>query len=277
MQSILVPTDFSPTSKNAARYALELARQLGIKRIVLYHSYEIPVTVDPLMPGVQMLDIESLKTNSEKSIENFELQIKAFAGDVEIDSVNEYGALADGLDEVCAKANAALVVMGITGGSVMEEKLVGSNTVSVAKHTKVPVIIVPAGASFNRIGAVMLAGDFDKADTTIPVQRIKKILDQLQAKLLVFHLEKKEPVTIPSAVMAEDYAMHGALEELHPAYFFAQHNNFADSVNDFVHEHGVDLIISVPKEHGFFAGLFSESHTKILAFHSHVPVMVVHK
>jgi nucleotide-binding universal stress UspA family protein len=277
MQSILVPTDFSLTSKNAARYALELARQLGVKKIVLYHSYEIPISIDPIAPGIQMLDLESLKTNSEKSIEHFELQVRAFAGDIEIDRINEYGALADGLDEVCAKAGAGLVVMGITGGSVVEEKLVGSNTVSVAKHTKIPVIIVPAGAAFSRISTVMLAGDFDKADTTIPVQRIKKFIGQAQAKFVVFHLEKKEPVTIPSAVMAEDYAMHGALEELHPGYFFAQHKNFAEGVNDFVREHQVDLIISVPKEHGFFAGLFSESHTKILAFHSHVPVMVMHK
>jgi nucleotide-binding universal stress UspA family protein len=71
MKSILVPTDFSPTAKNAAMYALQLAQQLGIKRVVLYHSYEIPVTVDPLMPGIQMLDIESLKVNSGKSLEIF--------------------------------------------------------------------------------------------------------------------------------------------------------------------------------------------------------------
>jgi nucleotide-binding universal stress UspA family protein len=277
MKSILVPTDFSPTAKNAAMYALQLAQQLGIKRVVLYHSYEIPVTVDPLMPGIQMLDIESLKVNSGKSLENFELQIKAFANGVEIDHINEYGALADGLDDVCAKADAGLVVMGITGGSVLEEKLVGSNTVSVAKHTTVPVIIVPAEASFNRISSVMLASDFDKADTTVPVARIKKLLNQTQAKFYVFHVEKNEPVAIPSEVMAEDYAIHGALEELHPSYHFAQHKNFAEAVNDFVSDHQVDLIISVPKEHGFFAGLFSESHTKMLAFHSHVPVMVVHR
>lgn len=277
MQSILLPTDFSPTAKNAARYALELAKQLGIGRVVMYHSYEIPITIDPIAPGVQMLDLESMKTNSAKSLDSFAMQVKAFAGDVAIEQLNEYGALAGGLDEVCGKVNADLVVMGITGGSVLEEKLVGSNTVSVAKHTKVPVIIVPAEASFKQIRSVVLASDFEKTDTTVPVARIKQFIGEAQAKLVVFHLEKKEPVTIPSEAMAEEYAAHTALQELNPEYHFAENKNFAEAVNDFVAEHSIDMIISIPKEHGFFAGLFSESHTKILAFHSHVPVMVIHK
>lgn len=277
MQSILLPTDFSPTAKNAARYALELAKQLGIPRVVLYHSYEIPLTIDPISPGVQMLDMESVKANAARSLENFEVQVKAFAGDIQVEHLNEYGALADGLDEVCTKTNAALVVMGITGGSVLEEKLIGSNTVSVAKHTRVPVIIVPAGASFNRVRSVMLASDFERADTTVPVQRIKQFIDRAGAKFFVFQVENKEPVTLPSEVMGEDFAVHDVLQELNPEYHFTENKNFAEAVNDFVTEHAIDLVISVPKEHGFFAGLFAGSHTKILAFHSHVPVMVVHK
>ena len=277
MESILLPTDFSQTAKNAAVYALNLARQLGIKRLVLYHSYEIPVTIDPIVPGVQMLDIESLKINSMKALENFEVQIKAFANGIEVEHINEYGDLNEGLDDVCAKANASLVVMGISGGGILEEKLVGSNTVSVAKHTKVPVIIVPASATFERVRSVMIASDFDKADTTIPVKKIRTFIEGSQAKLFVFHVEEKEPVTTPSSVLAESYAMHDALQELDPEYHFSHHKNFGEAVNDFVSEQHIDLIISVPKEHGFFAGLFSESHTKILAFHSHVPVMVVHK
>jgi nucleotide-binding universal stress UspA family protein len=137
MQTILLPTDFSATAKNAALYALQLAEQVGAKNLVLYHSYEIPVTIDPLVPGLQMLDIETLKKNSEKGLSNFELELKPFANNVTISSISEYGALASGLDELCARVHAGLIVMGITGGGLLEEKLIGSNTISVAKQ-KVP-------------------------------------------------------------------------------------------------------------------------------------------
>jgi nucleotide-binding universal stress UspA family protein len=50
-----------------------------------------------------------------------------------------------------------------------------------------------------------------------------------------------------------------------------------NGINQFVDEQQVDLVITVPKEHNFFAQLFSSSHTKKLAFHSHVPILVLSK
>jgi nucleotide-binding universal stress UspA family protein len=279
METILLPTDFSPTAKNAALYALKLAEQLGVKKLVLYHSYEIPVTIDPLVPGIQMLDMESLKQGGEEAVNNLALQLKDFAGSIQIDTINEYGALADGLDEVGARTNAGLVVMGITGGGILEEKLIGSNALSVAKHTKVPVIIVPSKAAFTRIESVMLASDFDKSDKTIPVEPIRKIVEETKAKLLVFHLEENEDensVTYSSAPEGESYALYTLLQDLAPEYHFEKDKDFVEAINEFALEKGVDLIITIPKKHGFFDGLFSTSHTKALAFHSHVPLMVVH-
>lgn len=278
METILLPTDFSSTAKNAAMYALKLAAQLGVKKIVLYHSYEIPVSIDPLTPGVQMLDIESSRENSAHSLENFKVQINAFATDITIETINEYGALADGLDDVCAKTNAGLVVLGITGGSLIEEKLIGSNALSVAKHTRVPVIIVPAKTQFTRISSVMLTSDFDKADTTIPVTAVRKILEETKAKLYVFHMEETDDeygVTYPSNVIGESYALYSILQDLNPEYHFSKNKHFVEGVNEFVLEKEIDLVINIPKKHGFFESLFKESHTKMLAFHSTVPVMVI--
>jgi len=280
MKNILVPTDFSTTAKNAALYALKLAEQLGVKKLVLYHSYEIPITIDPLVPGIQMLDMESLQEGSAKGLENFKLQIQQFAGNITIDKVSEYGSLREGLDEVCKKVGAALVVMGITGGGLLEEKLIGSNTISVAKHSKIPVIIVPANAHFTWIEEIMLTSDFDKADTTIPVEAVRKIVTETKAKLLVLNVEAgsdEESNMTPSAIMGESFAMHTLLEDLNPEYHFSHNKNYVEAINEFAFENKIDLIITVPKKHGFFESLFSASHTKMLAFHSHLPLMVIHE
>ncbi len=157
-----------------------------------------------------MLDIESLKEASEKNIAEFELKVKAFAGDIEIDALSEYGALTAGVDEVCQRAGAELVVMGITGGNLLEEKLIGSNTLSVAKNTNIPVIIVPLGVSFTRIEEVMLTGDFEE-DTTIPLEHITKILAETKAKLFVYNTGLKNDPGI-------SYAIHQQLDSLDPEY-----------------------------------------------------------
>jgi nucleotide-binding universal stress UspA family protein len=280
METILLPTDFSPTAKNAAMYALKLAEQLGVKRLVLYHSYEIPVTIDPLAPGMQMLDMASIKANSENAIEKLQLQLKSFADGIIIDTVNEFGALSEGLDDVCTKVNAGLIVMGITGGGIVEEKLIGSNTLSIAQHTRVPVIIVPAKTKFTRIESIMLTSDFDKADKDIPIDLVRNILDETWAKLFVFHVAEETDdasgVTYASNVTGETYALFTLLQDLKPEYHFSKNKNFVEAINDFALANQIDLIITIPKKHGFFEALFKESHTKMLAFHSEVPLLVVH-
>lgn len=279
MDTLLLPTDFSATALNAGKYALQLAAQVGATRLVLYHSYEIPVTIDPMTPGLQMLDVEGMKTASEEGLESFKQQLAPFANGITLDTFNEYGALTDGLDEVCKKMNAGLVVMGITGGGILEEKLVGSNAVSVAKHTSVPVIIVPATVSFTPVEQIMLTSDFEKSDETIPVELVRRIVHETKAKLYIFNIEEEvdEYATdYPGTEMQESYALHDLLNDLNPEFHFSENTNFVEAVNEFAAEYQVDLIITIPKKHGFFGSLFAESHTKKLAFHSNVPVMVIH-
>jgi nucleotide-binding universal stress UspA family protein len=277
MQVLLLPTDFSGTSKNAGMYALKLAEQLGVSKIVLYHSYEIPVTIDPMVPGIQMLEIDSLKEDSAKGLDRFRLELLPFAKKgITIENFNEYGALSEGLDDVCKAVKADLVVMGIAGGGLIEETLIGSNTLSVAKHTHIPVIIVPAAVTFSPIEEVMLTSDFDKEDRQVPVEAVRKLIAETKAKLFVFHIDE-EADEYPPGKAGGEYALHSLLHELNPEFHFSQNKNYTEAVNDFASEYQVDLIITIAKNHGFFGNLFAESHTKKLAFHSHVPVMVIHE
>ncbi|NCI47522.1 universal stress protein [Sediminibacterium soli] len=278
MDTLLLPTDFSATAQNAARYALQLAEQLSVKKIVLYHSYEIPVTIDPMVPGIQMLEVDTLKEESEHGLAKFRSDLLPFSKNVLIEIFNEYGDLAEGLDDVCNKVKADIVVMGITGGGALEEKLIGSNAVSVAKHTHTPVIIVPAGCSFTRIEEIMLTSDFDRKDSKVPVELVRKIVQETKAKLFVFAIEDDpEEYEDDTTHSAEDYALHRLLNDLSPEFHFSENANFTEAVNDFASEYGIDLVITIAKKQGFFGSLFSESHTKQLAFHSQVPVMVIHE
>jgi hypothetical protein len=49
-----------------------------------------------------------------------------------------------------------------------------------------------------------------------------------------------------------------------------------EATNTFLHQHKIDLLITIPKRRSFFYTIFKRSHTKMMAFHSNVPLMVVH-
>jgi hypothetical protein len=126
----------------------------------------------------------------------------------------------------------------------------------------------------------MLLSDFDRADKTIPVAPLRKIIEETKAKLFVFNIEEEVDefgLTYPSNVMGESYAVHTLLEDLQPEYHFTKNKHYMQAIDHFVKEHHIDLIITIPQKHGFFESLFNASHTKTLAFHSHTPLMVMHR
>jgi nucleotide-binding universal stress UspA family protein len=282
MKTIVVPTDFSATAANAADYAVHFAQQVKAERIVLLHAYEIPVAIDPMMPGIQIPEIDGFKESAENRLYQFraDLLLKYVNTGIVFDILAVYGSILSALEDFSEKEPIELVVMGITGGGALEETLIGSNTVHIAEHSHIPLMIVPAKAPFKPIQKLLFSCDFNDAEKYIPVSQIANIQQLTNAALLVFNIESEPDEfeqTFPGTVMGESFAVHSVLESLNPTYHFSHEENFVEGINQFVDENQIDLVITVPKEHSFFAQLFSASHTKKLAFHSHVPLLVLSK
>ncbi len=282
MQTIIVPTDFSTTAANAAAYAIQFAEQIKVKRILLFHAYELPIALDPLMPGVQMLELDSYKEVATNNLENFrnELRSKFPNSTIQLDVAVEYGSITGGIEMIATREKIELIIMGITGGGALEETLIGSNTTSVAGALGMPVLIIPPHARFIPITKIMLSCDFEQADKYIPVDIIRQMIQDTKAKLLVFNIEvdmEESNAKYPATMMGEGFAVHTLLQEFQPEYHFTKNKEYVDGVNEFADSHQVNMIISIPKRHGFFEKLFIKSSTKKLAFHTHLPLLVVHK
>jgi nucleotide-binding universal stress UspA family protein len=278
MKIILVPTDFSPAAKNAATYAIELAKQVGVIKVILYNAYQVPVTIDPAMPVMQLVNMEELKGISETGLTNLkeELSVK-FQDEIVIETLGEFAVLPVNIDDACERTGANLIVMGITGsGGSFEDVFIGSNTISVVNHTKNPVLIVPSNVSFKPVKKLLLVCDFKKVGETTPVHPLKSILRDIEAKLLVLNVSSTNIEGDP-AMLEQKEILDNLLKGYNPEYHFINSDNFADSINEFTVVNMVDMIITIPKKHGFFDNIFRKSHTKQLAFHTHVPLMCIHE
>ena len=275
MKTILVPIDFSATATNASNYALALAKQYSINRIVLYNAYQAPVSVDPMVPTVQLLDIDLMKKSSQEGLTQAKKALEHLdSKDIQIDTFSEYNILTGGINELCAAVSADLVVMGITGGGAVTETLIGSNAVSVSQHSKLPVIIVPPNSVFEKINKLVLACDFEQVEETTPMKPLTKLLEITGAELHVLHVNTPSNKIIDHSF--ENMILDRMLKGFSPTYHFIENESFTAGINLFSEKNKIDLIITMPKKHGFFDSLFKKSHTKKLAFHSHLPLMVMH-
>ena len=274
MKTILVPTDFSATARNAALYAIELGNQLKAAKIILYNAYQSPVITEPTMPVMQMLDIDTLNKISDDGMKLFKSSLNLDAlGNMQIEEINEFAVLPNSIGEICSRTGADLIIMGITEASKFEEVLIGSTAISVVKNTKIPVIIIPPNAACNKIKQVMLACDYKKVEETTPLEPIKKLLEATNAKLVVLNINQKQSNT--DKVQSE--LLQSMLQSFNPEFHNVNTEDFIGGINDFAETNNIDMIITIPKKHGWLEGLFKESYTKQLAFHSRVPLMCIHE
>ena len=277
MQTIIVPTDFSETSYNAARYALGLAHQMNTARIVLYHAYELIVPIPDVPTSVPMVNPEELRSASLEGLDKMKRELEPLVPEnAALESRAENHLLPANIDQVVKQEQADLVVMGITGGSQLEEILVGSNTIDVVKHTTCPVIIVPASARFKPIRKIVFACDFRKVVETTPVQPLKKLLNVFRPELHVLNIDH-ESRHFTSDTPYETLMLDTLLDGYNPQFHFIDHTNVVQGIMDFAAKQEADLILIIPKKHGLFDHIFKRSRTTQLAFHTHIPLLAMHE
>jgi nucleotide-binding universal stress UspA family protein len=67
------------------------------------------------------------------------------------------------------------------------------------------------------------------------------------------------------------------LEAVRPFYHFIAHAKLEEGINEFVAANQLDILVVLPKRHGFFERMFHVSQTKQLALHCHIPILALHE
>jgi nucleotide-binding universal stress UspA family protein len=273
MKTILVPTDFSNTSVHAARYALKFAKQTGSK-ILLLHAYLSPSSM-PIPEGLQLTDeglwelkLEELKKLAEILTEEDPL--------VKVEFMQLKGTVSEAVNQFADAVQTQLIIMGITGAGKVKESLIGSNTITVAQKTKIPVLIVPEQTEFSPVTDIGFATDFRDVAETVPSQKIKELIRATGARLHVLHVDFQKKYSNADTPF-QSGMVETLFQEFFPQYHFIEHENIAEGLSEYALTHGIELLVAVPKKQNFIAQLFSKSQTKALVFHSKVPVMIVHE
>ena len=282
MKNILVPIDYSDTARNTVDYGLGLAKQLHAGKIILYNAFQPPVPVDNMNIATDtnfntlgFYDIESLTESNKIHLEKLTAEVReASGGDIEVESVSEFNTLRDGVEELCRMQNISLIVMGISEADGLTETLIGSNSLDIARHTTTPVMIVPHHAIYKPVQQILFTCDYKNVSTTVPAATLKNWLAATGAHLHVLHVDADKEI---EAHLQQAAVLKNLLHDVDADYHTIQHADFKEAVNTFTSQHHIDLIIAVPKKHSFFQGLFHHSHTKTLAFHSHIPLLLVHE
>lgn len=157
MKTLLVPTDFSAPSENALRVAAQIAKREAAQILVVY------------MAGINE---NSLYKNPDENIEEAFFQVrlaqkkfgqflnKPYLKDVEINTAIKKHFDFSEIDDVVAKHNVSLIIMGSESRSSLEGRFTGSNIDKVVRTAGVPVLVVKQEWEKFELGTGVYASDF---------------------------------------------------------------------------------------------------------------------
>jgi nucleotide-binding universal stress UspA family protein len=276
MKTILVPVDFSSTSANAAEYAVALTKEIQDVKIILYHvySYITLSTLTDKFSSTNDTEESTRKKITDAELENLKSRLSPSDNQsISIDS--DEGFLIENLEKYILSNHVDLVVMGITGSSRISQVFMGTNTLNVVRHVSVPVLIVPPGAKYTGLKNVLFTSDFKDVARTTPFPALKKILDIFKPSLNILNVDSEHYIELTDQYKKEREIMEDKLGSYNPEFSFLRAYDFLDGINSFAEAKNIDAIITVPKKHSFLSQLFKTSHTKKLAYHSHVPTFAI--
>lgn len=269
MKTFLVPVDFSATSINAAEYAVALTKEIPDVKIILYNVYS----------HITFATLTDKEEGSRKMVTDAELEnlknrlITSENQTISIDS--EEGSFIENIEKYILGNHIDMVVMGITGSSRIKQVFMGTNTLNVIRHINTPVMIIPPEAKFTGLKNVVFTSDFKDVARTTPFPSFKKILDLFKPKLDILNVDSEHYIELTDEFKKEKEAMEDKLGAYNPEFSFLRAFDFLEGINDFVETKNIDAIITIPRKHSLLSQLFKTSHTKKLAYHSHVPIIAI--
>lgn len=261
MLNVIVPLDFSQTSFNAVRYAANMYRGRSNIRMILYHFYS---------KGEDVTTARAFLKTQQQSISSFvkNVEIELESGDNFIDRLASFAHVHE----------AYMIVMGLTGKSPKQQRFSGSNTLKLSEKEVCPVLIIPEDAEYNGISNALITSELKSVEETPCLLTVKRVLKHFEPtpSLHILNVDAEHYISLTDHFKAERDKMENLLLEYKPEFYFMRLFDFHESVDEFVKDQHIDLIIIAPKYHNFFERLFKTLHTRKLIYQSKIPVLAVH-
>lgn len=159
-KKVLIPTDGSRCSEDAARFGLHLAKQLGAEVTVL-HVLE-PLTGILVTPN-SIPHYGDLERDMEVSGQQALAKVEAMARELGVvcRALQHRGRVAEVIVNLATDHD--LIVMGSHGYGMLDRLLLGSVAIQVLHKSPKPVLAVREGVQTNGIESVLLATDGSQA------------------------------------------------------------------------------------------------------------------
>lgn len=271
MQNILVPTDFSLTSKGAYVFAQQLAEHIDGKLKLLHVTHPVVDANNPY--GTTFTDFTKL---AEQRLERF-AQGLPLEGAVAVGVETEVslGYAATDLVLYSDKDDVDMIVMGTTGEGGFIRKAFGSVSTHLAKNAYCPVIFVPDGAEFKGLSNIMFASD-NKAIDEVMIRSVAKLLEKFNPYIHSVHVDVEDDAEFEVFQFKVDFIENGDHSKQAYRKIALEDYSVKHGLKKYIEKHDIDMLVMLTRHRSFLEDMFHRSITKQMLLDTDIPIMVLH-
>lgn len=284
---ILVPTDFSTCSLNAALYAAEVARQKGARLHLLHvyfnpisnpvsfdHFYSFPANVTESVREI----VDYAKDQMSHFCDKFSKGLSERGlSNVDFDSNLIGGIAEESVVDYAEAGNYDLLIMGVHPKE-SKDGWFGSFMTEVIARTKIPVLAVPESSGFKRACSkkLMYATNFDKSDGTALVTLVD-LVQPLDCSIDIVHIDEKEdhPFTAQNITQFKEN-LPPKLTSIAIQYNLIINKSRSKAIEDYIANHDIDILAVTSHKRNLITSLLHPSLARELLFKLKVPMLVFH-
>jgi nucleotide-binding universal stress UspA family protein len=281
MKKLLIATDFSANAKHAAEYGYLLAKQLKAG-IFLCNTITIPaetslsgMTIWPQGESDILLDDSNEELKRLKAHLEHTDHTDAFRPPV--DYLNEAGTVRQTVNDAVFKQKVDMIIAGSHEPDRLGTFLLGNHAHELIECCIKPLLIIPNTAKFTPIKKIAFATDFENPEDDL--EQIYELIDfarLLDAEILLTHIYDGNGHLSKFEKRIEQFLVEISNKANYPQiYYRIIKQDKIESGLDWLCEHSqIDMLAMVHRKHDFLDTILKGSHTKKMANHITIPLLV---
>lgn len=274
MKTFIFATDFSRNANKVAYFVAQLALKQDAK-LVLFHAYRF------MMPnysdlGLVLESVEGLEQIALKKLENLKKRIhQKVDKNLPIETFVKEGFEVEAIRDAAKEVKANLLLMSTVGEAPSGARYFGSIATEMIKQSGVPLMLIPPKTKFGTFDNLVLAIDLKKTIDAVVFERLIQLVKNMGAVLNLVYVAKSEAEVHSVAVEEAALRIRELLLAIPHTFQTIIGESATSEIIKFTKKNKAQMLITLPKNHGFFDKFFNEQHTEKLAFDAGVPVLAV--
>lgn len=277
MKRILVPVDFSPTSKKAFGYAVDIASRSG-GAVILCHFFRPVKSSDAgAIHNVREYN-QQFEGNTLKRLQRLKNKVLADTSEkVSVSTLVGQTPVVKNIFRFAENNHIDLIVMGTQGATGLKKITIGSIAAKVAKGSPIPVLLVPEKFVWKEPQTILFTTTISKSDNNV-FPLLLSLANLYDAHLTVVNM--RTPYQLNDYKEKEEFEMYAysvqrIFDDVNIQFRQLETSSPEKTMANLYKEIPYDLLVMARRKLDFFSRFFQKSFTKKMAYITTLPLLIV--